>query len=91
MMNAVGKTIPASTKDKVAGGVLFGYTKNKQTGGTIKGYPKSQLIVFCDKNDGVCDGGLNVNAGHFVYPNNGDGDKAYQFLKGHIDSKLKKV
>jgi cutinase len=90
MMNAVGTTIPASTKEKVAGGVLFGYTKNKQTGGTIKGYPQSQLMVFCDKNDGVCGGKLNVNAGHFVYPNNGDGDRAYQFLKKNIDQKLKK-
>jgi hypothetical protein len=31
-MNAV-KGLPANLKQKVLGGVLFGYTKNKQTGG----------------------------------------------------------
>ena len=91
MLHAVGETIKPATKARTVGGVLFGYTKNKQTGGTIKGYPKDQVKVFCDKNDGVCGGGLNVNAGHFVYPNNGDGDKAFQFLKSKIDPALAKM
>jgi len=93
MMNAV-KGLPANIKQKVLGGVLFGYTKNKQTGGSIPNYPKDRVKVFCDETspgrfgDGVCGGTLNVNAGHMVYMRNGDGKKAVAFLKSKIDPRL---
>lgn len=93
MMNAV-KGLPAPIKAKTVAGVFFGYTKNGQTKGSIDGYPKDQLKVFCAEtspgkySDGVCGGGLNVNAGHFVYMGNGDGAKAVAFLKSKIDPAL---
>jgi cutinase len=95
MMNAVSK-LSANIKSKVVGGVLFGYTKNGQMKGTIPNYPPDRVKVFCNPaagnpakfNDGVCGGGLNVNAGHFAYMGNGDGPKAVAFLKSKIDPVL---
>jgi len=79
MMNAVS-TVPASTRDRIKGVVLFGYTKNAQKRGGIPNYPKDRVRVFCAKSDGVCGGTLLVTAGHFAYMGNGDGPKATQFL-----------
>jgi cutinase len=93
MMNAV-KGLQANIKQKVVGGVLFGYTKNAQTKGKIPDYPSDRVKVFCDERspgkfgDGVCGGALNVNAGHMVYMSNGDGRKAVTFLKSKIDAVL---
>jgi len=98
MMNAV-KGLPANIKEKVVGGVLFGYTKNAQTKGSIPGYPPEALKVFCNPaagstsryNDGVCGGALNVNGGHFAYMGNGDGPKSIEFLKSRITPALAKM
>lgn len=78
--------LPADIKNKIAGIVLFGYTKNKQTGSSIPNFPKDRLMVFCPQADGVCNGGLNVNAGHFGYMGNGSGTKAVSFLVSKINS-----
>jgi cutinase len=94
MMNAV-KGLPSNIKQKVVGGVLFGYTKNAQMKGSIPNYPKDEVMVFCDETspgvfgDGVCGGKLNVNAGHMVYLRNGDGQKAVKFLQSKIDPALR--
>lgn len=42
-------------------------------------------MVLCSAKDGVCDGQLNVNAGHFSYMADGSGPKAVAFLKARID------
>jgi hypothetical protein len=55
-------------------------------------YPSDCVKVFCDERypgelgDGVCGGGMNVNAGHMVYLRNDDGKKAIGFLKSKIDA-----
>jgi cutinase len=87
MHNAVS-TLPANLKSKVVGGVLFGDTRNKQDRGQVPNYPKNNVIIFCVRDDGVCGGKLNVNAGHFAYTRNGDGPKAINFLKSKIDAAM---
>ena len=87
MHNAVS-TLPANIKSKVVGGVLFGDTRNKQDRGQVPNYPRNNVIIFCVKDDGVCGGKLNVNAGHFAYTRNGDGPKAINFLKSKIDAAM---
>jgi cutinase len=88
MHNTVG-ALPPNIKAKVVGGVLFGDTRNKQDRGQVPNYPKDQVTIYCDQNDGVCGGKLNVNAGHFVYTQDGTASKAVAFLKSKIDPKLK--
>jgi len=87
MHSTVG-ALPAAIKDRIAVGVLFGDTRNKQDGGKVPNFPKEKTEIFCDKNDGVCGGALNVNAGHFVYTIDGSGDRAIKFLKDKIDGAL---
>jgi cutinase len=66
MHNAVRK-LDEATKSKIAGVALFGDTLNKQENGHIKGFPQEKSKVWCNTNDGVCGGGLGVNAGHMSY------------------------
>jgi cutinase len=61
------EALPKNIQDRIAAVVLFGDTKNKQDGGRIKNFPQDKVRIFCNKNDGVCSGGLNVNAGHLAY------------------------
>src|SRR5205085_10895174 len=88
MHNAVS-SLPANVKNKLVAGVMFGDTRNKQDRGQIPNFPRDKVTIYCAKNDGVCGGGLNVNAGHFAYMGNGDGPKAIAFLKSKIDAQLK--
>jgi len=83
MMNSISK-LPAATKSKVAGVVLFGYTKNGQTKGTIPDYPKEKIAVYCSSGDGVCSGALLVTIGHFSYMADGSGPKSIAFLTEKI-------
>jgi len=85
MMNTISK-LPEDLKAKVLGVVLFGYTKNGQQKGSIPNYPKDKVKVFCSASDGVCDGKLNVTAGHFSYMADGSGPKAVEFLMNAINS-----
>lgn len=87
MHATVGK-LPKEVQEKIAVGVLFGDTRNKQDRSQVPGFPKDKVQVYCDKNDGVCGGLLNVNAGHFVYTVDGTGQKAIKFLKEKIDAAL---
>jgi cutinase len=89
MHHAVG-ALPATLKQKVVAGVLFGDTKNTQDKSQVPNFPKEKVQVYCAKEDGVCWGTLNVTNGHFVYTHNGDGDKALAFLKGKIDAARKR-
>lgn len=66
MAGSVGK-LDAGVMAQVKGVVLYGYTKNMQNDGTIPGYPEGQTKVFCNADDGVCDGALVVTAGHLTY------------------------
>ncbi|KAF1981791.1 carbohydrate esterase family 5 protein [Aulographum hederae CBS 113979] len=85
MLNAV-QGLPEAQRNRLAGGVLFGYTKNAQTRGSIPGYPADRLKVFCTTSDGVCGGTLAVTIGHFAYLRNGDGPKAIEFLTQKINA-----
>lgn len=76
--------LDSSVKAQVKGVVLYGYTKNKQNAGSIPDYPKDQTKVFCNADDGVCDGGLSVTAGHLTYTE--DVDQAVSFLATQLGS-----
>jgi cutinase len=80
MHNVVSK-LDAATKAKVAGVALFGDTRNKQDKGHIPNFPTERSRVWCKRNDGVCGGGLNVNAGHMSY-NQADISQAATYLAG---------
>jgi cutinase len=79
MHYAVPKLSPKILSQIVAG-VLFGDTRNKQSKASITGFPQNKLRTFCAKNDGVCNGGLNVNAGHVAYRDIGDVKLAVDYL-----------
>lgn len=59
----LGKDIQA----RIAAVALFGSTLNKQNRGVIPGFASDRAKTWCNKNDGVCSGQLNVNAGHLSY------------------------
>jgi cutinase len=61
------EALPKNIQNKVVAVVLYGDTKNKQDGGRIKNFPTENVKIFCNKDDGVCGGGLQVNAGHMAY------------------------
>ena len=67
LMHRSIEALPKNVQAQIAAVVLYGDTKNKQEGGKIKNFPSEKLKIFCNKNDGVCGGGLNVNAGHMAY------------------------
>jgi cutinase len=67
IMHRAAKGLPKNVEDKIAGIALFGDTQNYQSSGHIVGFPKEKSEVFCEKNDGVCNGLLNVNTGHLAY------------------------
>jgi len=85
MHYAVPKLSP-KVQSQIVAGVLFGDTRNKQSKASITGFPSEKLRTFCAKNDGVCNGGLNVNAGHVAYRDIGDVKKAVQFLAERFKS-----
>jgi cutinase len=87
MHNAVS-SLPDNVKAKVIAGTLFGDTRNKQDNGQIRNYPKDQVMIFCAKDDGVCDGTLRVTAGHIVYLSNNDVDTAIKFLQSKVNAAL---
>jgi cutinase len=68
MTTAVPK-LPLEVQKRIAGVALFGSTLNKQNKGLIPGFPSDRAKTWCNKSDGVCGGGLNVNAGHLSYSN----------------------
>ena len=85
-MHSAIPLLPAQIKSQIIAGVLFGDTKNKQSGASIKDFPKEKLKSFCRSDDGVCNGGLNVNAGHVSYREVGDVDKAIEYLAAKFKS-----
>jgi cutinase len=88
LMHAVVSKLPQNIKNQIVGGVLFGDTKNKQDKGQVPNFPREKVQIYCDKNDGVCKGSLNVTNGHFVYPLNGDVEKALSFLRNRINQAI---
>ena len=78
--------LPARVQSQIVAGVLFGDTQNKQSRATIRGFPKNKLRSFCARNDGVCNGMLNVNAGHVSYGETGDIKQAVEFLSERLRS-----
>jgi cutinase len=67
LMHRAIEALPKNVQDRIVAVVLYGDTKNKQDGGRIKNFPPEKVKIFCNKNDGVCSGALNVNAGHLSY------------------------
>lgn len=67
MHNVISKSLDAGIKGKIAGVALFGDTRNKQDNSHIPNFPTERSRVWCNKNDGVCGGALNVNGGHLSY------------------------
>jgi cutinase len=67
LMHRSIEALPKNVRDRIVAVVLYGDTKNKQEGGKIKNFPPENLKIFCNKDDGVCGGALNVNAGHMAY------------------------
>jgi cutinase len=67
MHNVISKSLDESLKAKIMGVALFGDTRNQQDKGHIPNFPTEKSKVWCNKDDGVCGGGLNVNAGHLSY------------------------
>jgi cutinase len=70
--------------------VLYGDTKNKQDGGKIKNFPADRVKIFCNPNDGVCSGALNVNAGHMAYNAESHFIPGANFYKAKVDAMLGK-
>jgi len=80
VMHSAIPQLPPRVQSQIVAGVLFGDTQNKQSRASIKGFPQNKLRTFCARNDGVCNGGLNVNAGHVSYGEMGDVKRAVEFL-----------
>jgi cutinase len=87
MHNAIS-LLPADIRKSITAGVLFGDTQNKQSGGKIPDWPEEKLKIYCAKDDGVCWGLLQVNAGHVSYLTRGDVKKAVTWLGEKIDAAL---
>lgn len=87
MHNAI-PALASEVRDGYTAGVLFGDTKNVQLKGAIKDWPTEKLKSFCHKEDGVCWGGLGVNAGHVSYLSSGDIQSAIQWFEEKIDAAL---
>src|ERR1700761_6568818 len=85
MHNAI-PLLPADIRQSITAGVLFGDTKNKQSGGKISDWPEEKLKIYCAKDDGVCWGDLQVNAGHVSYLTRGDVKKAVTWVGEKIDA-----
>jgi cutinase len=66
-MHAAIPKLSQEIRNQIAGAVMFGDTKNAQEKGKVRGLEADKFKIFCNSNDGVCGGGLNVNAGHFAY------------------------
>ncbi|KAF1918581.1 cutinase-domain-containing protein [Ampelomyces quisqualis] len=75
--------LDATVRNKVVGTVLFGYTKNQQNAGAIPKYPSSNLKVFCETGDLVCEGTLIITPAHLTYLDEA-GNQAPQFLISKI-------
>jgi len=88
MHNVIGNrgVLSQDIKSKIVGVALFGDTRNKQDGGHIPNFPKESSRVWCNPKDGVCDGALNVNAGHLSYSNTQIREAA-TWLTGKVKSK----
>ncbi|KAF2433044.1 cutinase-domain-containing protein [Tothia fuscella] len=90
LQHRVVEALPKSIQDRIAAVVLYGDTKNKQDGGKIKNFPADKVKIFCNANDGVCGGGLSVNAGHLAYNAETHFIPGASFMKGKVDAMVGK-
>jgi cutinase len=89
-MHNVIPLLPPEVKKVIIAGALFGDTKNKQSNSSVEGFPKDDVLVICTKDDGVC-WGKGPTTGHLAYTQNGDVDRAAQFLSKKIDAALQRT
>jgi len=85
MHNVIARKLSPATKAKIAGVALFGDTRNTQDRGHIPNFPQERSKVWCNAGDGVCDGGLVVNAAHLSY-GPGTTSEAANWLVGRIQA-----
>jgi cutinase len=85
------EALPKNIQDRIAAVVLYGDTKNTQDKGQIKNFPKDKVKIFCNANDGVCGGGLNVNAGHLSYNAATHFIPGAEFYKSKAEALLKQI
>jgi hypothetical protein len=67
----------------------LGIPGTNKTGVRCQTILKDNVVIYCDKNDGVCGGKLQVKAGRFLYAQDETAPKAVAFLKSKIEPKLK--
>lgn len=66
-MHGAVRSLNQTTMNRVKGAVLYGDTRNEQDHMQIPNYPTENTKIFCNANDGVCNGTLSVTVGHFEY------------------------
>jgi cutinase len=85
------EALPKSVQDRIAGVVLYGDTKNQQDGARLKQLLAGRVTIYCNDDDGVCKGGLNVNKGHMSYNTATHFVPGAQFYKSRAEDMLKKI
>lgn len=84
-MHTAVQQLPAATKAKLVGGVLFGDTLNQRNRHRIPGYPADKVKEFCAKGDGICEKSFRgITAGHLSYVSSGAGRQAADFLASKL-------
>lgn len=76
--------LPESSKTNIAGIVMFGSTRTDEEDGRVPNYPAANTLNICAKDDGVCDGGVDVTSGHLQYLD--DVPTAVAFLQGRVSA-----
>lgn len=66
-----------AAKKQIAGLAFFGDPFN---GASVKGIPQEHIKSWCEKNDGVCAGGLNIGIAHLAYTGNGSVKEAAKWM-----------
>ncbi|USW52123.1 Putative cutinase/acetylxylan esterase, alpha/Beta hydrolase, cutinase, serine active [Septoria linicola] len=85
------RRLSAASKTNLVGIVMYGSTRTDEEdnadfliGGRIPNYPAGNTLNICAPDDGVCDGGLDVTAGHSGYLD--DVPTAVGFLRGRVSA-----
>jgi cutinase len=74
--------LPAATKDRIAGVVLYGDTQKQQDNNQIPGFDPAKTKIICAPGDLVCVGTLTILPAHLSY--GADADEGAAFLNQQI-------
>jgi len=87
VMHTAIQKLPASIKNRLLGGVLFGDTLNQRNRHAIPGFPPNRVKEYCANGDGICERAFRgITSGHLSYTTNGMGNQAVGFLISKINS-----